>query len=501
MLRWTFHPLVDVGIATLCAMANQERPEDLTAEHLDRITEELSEIYFSKLMNSYLTCVFMNSAYVQPNMRPVAAAKYRDEILKAHRRKPPADLNGIRCAFSGEPAVEVVHRGQIPMLTGEETLNFFPAGLGGLLVAGPYLTAIQALPMGCKRVEGKLFAAIADVPELTLALTRRYVEDNRRLIALARAGKLTKDSGPQQGLEREISMGEKYPDSKSPASLITWDLMEVLNASRLFQTSDRRSASLTCYWLSSSGQGPSLDLFFLPSNLIRFLVLAGSARYRDPWQRAVSQAWRPAGKQDDSSKKRKATHAPSSIGGPGRSRNDLLDDLVRIYRDGNLSRTDARAFIERHLVRYRRGQSGARKVELVEWLDWNLTELFLKEVLGMTEERIKRIRDFADKLADHVASTNDRKLFRGVVYSTRSFELRNALTRAQRTEAHDHNKLLFGLSDYLDVFEAEEVVRLGDWSLTRDLISIRLVEILHNRRFFEKNADLLDESLEQETVR
>ena len=114
----------------------------------------------------------------------------------------------------------------------------------------------------------------------------------------------------------------------------------------------------------------------------------------------------------------------------------------------------------------------------------------------MTQERIDRIRAFADRLADHIASTNDRRLFRGIVYSARSYELRNALTRAQRSEAHDHNNLLFGLSDYLDVFEAEEVVRLGDWSLTRDLISIRLIEGLHSRRYFDKNADLLDESLE-----
>ena len=114
----------------------------------------------------------------------------------------------------------------------------------------------------------------------------------------------------------------------------------------------------------------------------------------------------------------------------------------------------------------------------------------------MTQERIDRIRGFADRLADHIASANDKKLFRGVVYSSRAYELRNALIRAQHSEARDHNTLLFGLADYLDVFESEDMVRLGDWSLTRDLISIRLVENLHGRRFFEKNADLLEESSE-----
>src|SRR5437867_2606682 len=195
-MKWTSHPLVDVGIATLCAMANRSRPEDLDADDLNAATEELAEVYFSGIMVSYLTCVFMNSAYVQPGMKLEGKADYKERILKAYRQEPPPELKGVRCAFSGEPAVAIVHRGQIPMLTGEDTLNFFPAGRGGLAIGGPSLTAIQALPMGCRRVEGKLFAVHADVPELTVAMARLYVADNRRLVALSKAGKVTKEAGP-----------------------------------------------------------------------------------------------------------------------------------------------------------------------------------------------------------------------------------------------------------------------------------------------------------------
>src|SRR2546422_3188678 len=110
-------------------------------------------------------------------------------VLKAYRQAQPRELKGLRCVFSGEPAVAIVHRGQIPMLTGEETLNFYAAGRGGLPIGGPCLTAVQALPMGCKRVEGKLFVVYADSPELMIEMARIYVADNRRLVALAKAGK------------------------------------------------------------------------------------------------------------------------------------------------------------------------------------------------------------------------------------------------------------------------------------------------------------------------
>ena len=59
-MKWTSHPLVDVGIATLCAMANRSRPEDSDADDLNAATEELAEVYFSGIMVSYLTCVFMS---------------------------------------------------------------------------------------------------------------------------------------------------------------------------------------------------------------------------------------------------------------------------------------------------------------------------------------------------------------------------------------------------------------------------------------------------------
>lgn len=102
----------------------------------------------------------------------------------------------------------------------------------------------------------------------------------------------------------------------------------------------------------------------------------------------------------------------------------------------------------------------------------------------MDDKRVGRIRDFADGLAKHVLATNDKRLFQEVVFSQRSWEVRNALTKAQRDEARERNVLLFGMQDYLDVFEAEDSAGALEWGLVRDLISIRLVETLQKQQFF-----------------
>jgi hypothetical protein len=89
------------------------------------------------------------------------------------------------------------------MLTGEDVLNFFPAGRGMLPISGPYLVAIQALPMGGRRAEGKLLFSHSDDRDLMIQLAAKCVDDNRRLLNLARANGLPAISGPDLSLIRE----------------------------------------------------------------------------------------------------------------------------------------------------------------------------------------------------------------------------------------------------------------------------------------------------------
>jgi len=494
LLRWTGHPLVDVGVAALCAMTDKGAPQALTLDDLDRAAAEMQEYYFSGFLTSYLTCVFMNAEYVQPgsgSAKEASRKKYAQRVLFAHRSEPDPGITGQTCVFSGRPATHLIHRGQMPLLTGEGVLNFYPAARGGLPVCGPYLTALQALPIGGRRVEGKLLVAHADDSRLTMDLARLYVADNRRLFALATAGNLPAGDGPHLSLEREQAAWDakqkrpKYPDAKSAPSLITADLMDIWET-KSWMGQEGAPTSVTVYWLSSSGQGPSLAIYHLPSNLIRFLILAARPSTRMQWRRMVGRGWQdpikspePSSPSDQPKKARRTKPAaPAVTGGPGRSRNEVLSDLFSIYESGYLNLTAAGAFLCRHLLSYFRGA-----IHHSAECDWSLTELFLKEVFGMQPERIEAIRSFADRLAEHIRNRNDEGLFRSLVYARWPGDFRNALTKAQRNEARSNHELLFGLEEYLSVFEADESVGRVDWSLVRDLISIRLVEQLHKAGF------------------
>lgn len=515
LLSWTGHPLVDVGIGTLCALVNKESPEDLTLEDLDQASDEMAEYYFSGLMSSYSANVFTMNAYDNPTSSVVTKKEYENRVLRAHRYVKDDAITIERCVFSGKPATHLIERRQMPLLTGENILNFYPAGRGALPVAGPYLVALQALPLGGRKVEGKLLVAYSDQPELILAFCQHYLADNRRVLGLAQAGQLPKHNGPSEILIREQGAWDsskkrpKYPDAKAPTTLITSELMNILR-NKFRSNSSKMTASVSAYWINN-GQAPSLEIFHLPGQVVRFLFMAGMAPYGSDWHALVNQGWREPGKPETKSsegevKKKKSTKKKIDIaGGPGRSRNNVLADLFTIYEQGSVDLGAARNFVQCHLLQrtseaLKRVKESSVPTDLEEGLNfelinWPLTSLFLKEVMQVEEKQINNIKCFADRLADYIERNNDKGLFNSLVYAKDSWEMRGALIKAQRNQAKNRNELLFGLQDYLDVFQADDAVGRLNWRLTRDLISIRLIEQLHGRDFFtrENNSELLAE--------
>ena len=87
-LRWTGHALVDVGIAGVCAFLGRGRPEDLTLNDLDRASDFIVETYYQEKRGTYLTCVFMNASFTQPNeSRDTTEAFIRQSKRRSEERR------------------------------------------------------------------------------------------------------------------------------------------------------------------------------------------------------------------------------------------------------------------------------------------------------------------------------------------------------------------------------------------------------------------------------
>lgn len=476
-LGWTGHALMDVGVAGVCAFAKRGCPEDVTLEDLDHVSDFLEEHYYDGKLLAYLTCVFNSASFVQPNEGVEKRAAFVARYLRSHRAvEPDPRVAGLRCAFSGGPAGAPLVRTHLPLFSGEGVLNFRPDGQTFVPVASSFAVALMFLPMACRRAEGRMLAVHADDPVMTLRFARRYLDDNRRLLALAlpREKALVHD-----GYDREQAMWDagkktyKYADVKGPRSLVVSDLAAI----GLDAGSDLRPkpVSLTAYLLSNSGLGPSLEMFTVPSTAVGFVLRAASPRTRAAWGR-VTRRFYPLRERagDDAPKKRGRGGSATGIAGrAGWTRNPAFEDLCGIFDAGFTDRQAAARWLRKYVLGRMEGagrvafhHDGAR--------DWALAELFLQEVMGMKQARIEAIKRFADKVAGWIHQKNDRRLRRALVMG-RPRELRSALLRAQRESAAPGGELLFGLDEFATVWLHED----GDEYVVRDLVCIRVNEKLH----------------------
>ncbi len=479
MLSYTGHPFVDVGVATITAFAGKHRPEDLTEADLDAIARYMRENYVVDPLKSFLTVAFPNSGFTQPayNKSPEKRLIYADRVLGAYKADAPrSDIPGV---FTGKPASALsldvkgklapgrTYRQHIPLLTGEGVINFFPYGDAGLPVSGEALLALQAMPLGCAKTQGRLLAVHSDDPDITFRFAREFLRRNRRAIQMVR------DAG-----------GKKLPEPGRRTATFFVETLIGLEKER--QKAERREApaSVTAYHFTNSGQGVDLDIYHLPMEVLDFIRTAISGSYKATWDRLVRRGW-----EITKPKRSKKGEKPVV---PEPKYNVFYEDLLHLPEGYP-------AFIRTYFLRIpqRKGrkEDPRRTYSLrddVELISWRMVELFLKKVVRMEKERIEQIRKLGDTLAGYVAGENDRQFFRTFMTASRYEYIRIALIKASNALVKRGKPPLITFDQFVTIFEEGEDLPYNDWRLARDLVLIRMIEQLYNQGWLRQHAEDLE---------
>ncbi|MGB3060161.1 MAG: type I-B CRISPR-associated protein Cas8b1/Cst1, partial [Anaerolineae bacterium] len=101
MIRFTGHPLVDVGVAVITLFNRRQRPEELTEADLERMADYVTAEYVRQPLKSFLTVAFPNSGFTQPAFEktPERRLTYANLVARAYRQEqaPGAET----CVFTG----------------------------------------------------------------------------------------------------------------------------------------------------------------------------------------------------------------------------------------------------------------------------------------------------------------------------------------------------------------------------------------------------------------
>ena len=487
MFRYTGHPFVDVGIATITAFADKRDPSELTDTDLEKVVDFITREYVRQPLKSFLTVAFPNSGFTQPAiwMFLIRRLKYASNVLRSYDTDTP--VIDERCVFTGEPVAAVAFdvkgelplgrtfRQHIPLLTGEDVINFHPYGDAGLPVSGKAMLAIQAFPLGCAKCGGRLLAVHSDNRQLILHFANRFLTENRKAIQLA-----------------QMEGSTKMPETQYHYRTLLIDtLLQADFMQREAQEDDERF-SLTAYHLSNSGQGVALDIYHLPLQMIAFLRDMQTAIYRNQWGAIVRRAWEVE-PQAGRKKKQAQIFQPR--------RNWLYEDLLRLPDN---ARAFIRTYFLRQALRYARADQGDPRGDYsvkdeVDLVSWDVTACFLMRILNMDKESVEQIRKMGDKLADYVSGQNDRRFFREFFTEQRYEYFRTSLIKANLAHVKRGNPPFLTLDPYIEVFEEGNELARPDWRLARDLVLIRMVEGLYKQGWLGSNPDVIPEPTEEET--
>jgi CRISPR-associated protein Cst1 len=298
--------------------------------------------------------------------------------------------------------------------------------------------------------------------------------------------------------------GEKYRDAKAPRTLVVHVLINIEEARRDDGALDGPPSSLTVYHLSNRGDTPYIELYHLPSEVVGFLRAVARAGTAQIWQAIQAAAWErrsggierktaDEGQRTNRRRGKKTSLSPATdVSGPELTRNFLYEDLFDLPEN---AAQFVRTYFLRQAYRFaregdpRRDYALARQRDLVSW---EITRLFLREVMGMEKKRIEAIRVLGDRIVQHVKDHSGGRLFQALYRANQYRVFRNLLIKASNERLRKGEPPLIGFDEFLTVFEEGEETARVDWALARDLVLIRVIEELHRAEWFEKQPDVLE---------
>ena len=489
MLNYTGHPFIDVGVAAATAFVGKRHPEEVTPEDLEKVVKYIEQNYVRPPLRGYLTMAFTsNGWFIQDAFNPEKPGLSEEERTKRRATRDDWANRHLRqwqsleasqdelCVFTSQPAILTTlsgklpssraGRSQIPLLQGDDAINFFTNGDAGLPISGLALLALQFFPLGCAKSGIGLLAIHSDNENLVYKITSRLLKQNINAITLAQA-----------------AGDDKLPKASHSLKTLLIEILVEAERERSNAEEDQEPASLSAYNFNN-GKDLDLAIYHLPFEIVRFLQLVHMATFKNAWSQLVQRGWQLSRVKKGKKGENEAIQEPW--------RNYLYEDLFSLP-------SDAPRFIRTYFLRIPRWSKNdddpRRQYSLRNELDlisWSLVELFLKEVIHMDTTRIEGIRTLGDGLAFYVEKEGGKRFFRSFFTENNPSNFRALLIKANIAHIRNGHPSLFDMETYIDIFEEGYEVMRPDWRLARDLVLMRMIDKLQHK-WLPQNRDAIPE--------
>ena len=419
------NPFVDAGVCGICEwLGRTVQPDQITKADLKQVVNDVAPMMQTKIGWGNLHSIFPNSVLTNPSHNK----RDRVALLKeecTHYLDTMCELNetGDCMGCGRRDANNFLLKKDIP-LTGSGLLrNFFPAFTEGAGYCSACAFAIQLSPLVFMATGGQFLTLHSNSWKALKSWARVCIEDIRK-----------------QHLQQDIT-GCFNPGYANPRNGLFYMAREMTQYQEM--RSDE-NIPMQVYCFRNYNDKPELEIFYMPAPVFKFLRIVYMGKFNKVWQEIVRSGyyvnWDKVKSEEDYKNR------------PNRVYENLLQDISIIGY-----------FLNKRL-RKPRG-------------NWELLSLYLKEVREMNELRLNALKQVGDFIAESIQKTNKVSRLRNLERARSYTAFRNVLRYVIRDRIREgENEPLFSLDDYVEHLFPEPQF----WSETRDLLTFRIYENLHD---------------------
>ncbi len=433
--RPTGDPFVDAGGYALEVFSNLF-PDDDILELIMRATD----IYVDR-WNAKINAFFLNSKITQPSFKGNAKKIETEKYFKSLINNIGGHIG--YCRVTGKRTYVFPAGRDNSVLSGSGTfINFNHGFESGLMVSKEVLIRYFFLPFACMQLQGKIALISSNSLEISKYFSQEICKDN--FVAIA----------------NNSSDGIKKAKSYNPVTSLFRYTDMIITKSKL-EFDDNNDDSLTLYHFTNLGQKPTLDIYQLPFQTLRFYAFTQKGKYRDSWNAFVNTYYYAKDYSYEDGKYY-VTTGKKNLKKTEIDKSTYTNWGNRVYDDLVADRSLTHKFFV---------------YEKEHQLDFNIIKTYEIKVRNMRKETVEKI----EQMADFIMSSNDtdgvskaiKKLY-GISSSSllRRFVIKDIVAK----NYEDGNKdAIVSVNDYVKyLFPDTE-----SWKETRDLLLIAIFERLH----------------------
>lgn len=435
-------PFVDAGLVAIRLLAGKGI-DSCTAKDLEKISDDLVELYLTAAWSKEIQSIFPNSTYIQSAKNYDKSGKSKDFLLELIEGIKGADHGQDQCLFCGRQTFSMkdnkpFYKTQIPLVGSSDFLNFFPSFREGIDICARCALAIQFSPILFYKVGGK---------PVCVSFSRKQAleEYGAECVEQIRKGRLL------QKYENQDSSGLFDEGYKSPHTTL-FHLADKVWSQYKKSGYLSKTDEIVIYRVDNYNQNPrGIEVFKLPNNVFKFVIsLNDSPDYREIWQALIRKFYyRKEAERDEET---------------GKNSNKIYEYLLR--NDSILW-----AFWDKENNR--------------TTVPWEIVERYEGLVRNMNKQKIESIKNLGDKIAECVEKTNNKKRVNGIVSAKDFSSFRNQLRLVSKDwQKLGEEKSMLTYDEYVSALNLDSGYA---WREVQDLIVIRLYEKLHGMLSGDEN--------------